>query len=295
MLKAPKRIHTHTVAFAMGFCSLSLCAPALAMDEAATTPPKVSNPCLTNLQPLEATASPLSLTGSSAFEIEGQDRKRFRLTGLVTEGLVTPALAVQKAATITGFLEHEQGTVQIFLSAEAKPDRYGRLAAFIASPADHEADSNAIETLQDRLLEEGLARVDPEPLTPSCAQHLLAIESRARTTNRGLWKEDHYSVKDAKRLHLSAILSTYQLVTGTVRSVSRRPEKTSYLNFSRNWNEDFTVTLSKKSLASWEGMNKSLDELDQAPIYVRGWIEDRGGPLIRINHPQQLTITRDKY
>nr|WP_321443131.1 hypothetical protein [uncultured Cohaesibacter sp.] len=133
-----------------------------------------------------------------------------------------------------------------------------------------------------------MVRIDVETLSPACAKRLLAKEQMARQAKRGVWKEPAYQTKTVTDLHLSAIVSTYQIFHGKVQAVTRNESGTSYLNFGPNWKTDFTVTLSEKSLATWEAENKSLDALKNAYIYVRGWVETRGGPLIRVRHPAQL-------
>ncbi|WP_172891458.1 thermonuclease family protein [Cohaesibacter sp. ES.047] len=244
------------------------------------------NPCLQDTQDTQAIG--LALDQTSLHKLTSENGQTFILSGLLVETLIPPALEEKRMARILALLEQSDATLKLLADPSAKADRYGRLPVFVLRGEPSGEQSAAADTVQEHLIRAGLARVDPALLSSACARHLLTLEQRARDKHTGLWKEETYRAKDANHLHLSAIVSTYQLIKGTVRSVSRRPETTSYLNFGHYWKKDFTVTLSKKSLAAWERENKSLDELDKAHIYVRGWIEDRGGPLIRINHPWQL-------
>ena len=213
----------------------------------------------------------------------------FRLEGLVPESLAPLDLEEQRQEAIRRFLSDDTETSRTLLIRDhRKPDRYGRREAV---PLGAAAGSAGPWSLQEALLARGLARVEPTGLGEACAQRLLATEARARIAGTGLWTDPNYRMKKAAEMPFSATLSTYQVVFGRPITVSRRPDGTSYLNFGRIWKRDFTVTLSKKALADWEAHNKSLDDLSDAPIYVRGWIEEAGGPMIRVSEPNQLWLT----
>ena len=53
---------------------------------------------------------------------------------------------------------------------------------------------------------------------------------------------------------------------------------TIYVNFGRRWSEDFTATLLRRN------------EKTSRNIRLRGVIEDRGGPWIELNRPEQIEI-----
>lgn len=230
---------------------------------------KGQHPCLFNLQ-----ASKLrSLTEADA---------NWYPMGLLIEPLATPELNKKRQLTTADWFHQTRSRV-FYEKPKSKADRYGRKALLPIM----ESNGNS-HSLQDRLLEDGLARVDVRDLSPSCARHMLSIEKEARQFGLGLWAHETYQVQKATSLHLSDKVSTYQLVTGTILSISRNPKRISYLNFGNYWKEDFTVTLSARSLKFWEQQGHSLDELQGQTVYVRGWIENRDGALIRIKHPQQL-------
>ncbi len=205
--------------------------------------------------------------------------------GLLIEPLATEELN-RKRQTITAQwfqLSQTARTLTFYEKPEQKEDRYGRSALVPIA-----AIKGKSQALQDRLLQVGLARVDVSALSLNCSEHLLAIEKKARQARLGLWEYPAYQLQNANSLHLSDKVSTYQLVRGTILSISRNPKRISYLNFGNYWKEDFTVTLSARSLKIWEQQGHSLDELQGQTVYVRGWIENRDGALIRIKHPQQL-------
>nr|WP_319486420.1 thermonuclease family protein [uncultured Cohaesibacter sp.] len=225
---------------------------------------------------LPATASfvaPLSIDGDTA--------GAYTLLGLVADHLPDPDLRKKKERAIEHFLASRQ--VSALSPSTQKADRYGRRAVFVTAEREHRT-----SLLQDQLVRQGLARVSLDGLNEACARDLLEQERQARQRQLGLWKLPEYVVKNVNSLHLSAIVSTYQIVSGTVLSVHRRADGTSYLNFGKHWNKDFTVSLSEADLKSWEEGGKILDDLRNKPIYVRGWVEQRGGPLIRVTNALQL-------
>jgi hypothetical protein len=202
--------------------------------------------------------------------------------GLLIEPLATTELNKRRQAATAEWFQRTRSRT-FYEKPKSKTDRYGRKALL---PIMESNGNN--HSLQDQLLEDGLARVDVRDLSPSCARHMLSIEKEARQFGIGLWAHEAYQVQKATSLHLSDKVSTYQLITGTILSITRNPKRISYLNFGNYWKEDFTVTLSARSLKIWEQQGHSLDELQGQTVYVRGWIENRDGALIRIKHPQQL-------
>ncbi len=241
------------------------------------------NPCIsTDYDPIGQTTSDI-FTYTSPATIKSSAGHDFRLLGLISENLVSGTLESKRNNQIKRFLSAE--TVTLYTNTNQKPDRYGRRPAFLSrqGPTDQ-------ELLQEKLISAGLARVSLEGLDNRCGSHLLALEDRARQANRGLWKLPAYSVRNADKLQLSTTRSTYQIISGRVRSVSRNINGTSYLNFGDNWYRDFTISFGKAALRDWEAENKILDDLQNKPIYVRGWVEDRGGPLIRISNALQLRV-----
>jgi hypothetical protein len=234
-----------------------------------------------NQTPEKSIPLPSTAHYAPPMSIDGDKAGAFTLLGLIADHLPDPDLRKKKERAIKHFLEDQP--VSALSPSSQKVDRYGRRAAFMTNGS-----GKAPSLLQDLLIQQGLARVSLDGLDDACARHLLEQEQQAREKQLGLWKLPEYAVKNVNSLHLSAIVSTYQIVSGTVVSVHRRADRTSYLNFGRHWNKDFTVSLSKADLKSWEDGGKILDDLRNKPIYVRGWIEQRGGPLIRVTNALQL-------
>jgi micrococcal nuclease len=119
---------------------------------------------------------------------------------------------------------------------------------------------------------------------------LLALEAEARRERHGLWRSWAYRVQDAgDTKRLGRLTHTYQLVEGTVHAVGEG-RKLIYVNFAEDWHTDFTVTIARKDLASFEAAGLDLDRLAGKRVRVRGWVEWWNGPMIAATHPAQIEM-----
>jgi endonuclease YncB( thermonuclease family) len=75
----------------------------------------------------------------------------------------------------------------------AGEDRYGRLLAFAFA-------GDALEPLQQALLEQGRALVSARIGDKACADALLTTERAARTAGRGLWADPNFAPLQAENL-----------------------------------------------------------------------------------------------
>ena len=246
---------------------------------------QIEHPCFVANQIHEIDHKIRFQSPGSLYHIGKTEREAYRLAGLIIEEISDRELENARTKRINDwFSDHLSATtIVLHQPRKAKPDRYGRVAIWPVRRA------NGSTSMQELLLKEGLARLDLHSLTTNCAKHLLTLEEDARRAERGLWSLSQYKPKRARPDHLSAHLSSYQLVHGRVLSVHRSKKRTSYLNFGHHWKTDFTIALGIKHLRQWEREHNSLEALEGKTIYVRGWIEPQNGPLIRITHPMQLT------
>ena len=168
-------------------------------------------------------------------------------------------------------------------------DRYGRLVAQVFVD-----DGNGGRTwVQGRLLTEGHARANVLPEHAVCIEGLLAEERLARETNKGLWSNPAFAVRDAARsFELSRRRSTYQIVSGRVAKIANIKGRI-YLNFGTDWRRDFTAGVTRKTQSHEPGWSAKLQALEGRRVTVRGWIERRNGPFIEIGHPRQVEILDD--
>ncbi|HEX5210412.1 MAG TPA: thermonuclease family protein [Pseudolabrys sp.] len=162
-------------------------------------------------------------------------------------------------------------------------DRYGRLVAFAFA-------GDGPISVQQALLEQGQARVSARIGEKACAEALHAAESAARTAKRGLWANPNFAPLSAENLNgLAAMRGRFALVEGKVLSV-RESGATIYVNFGRRWTRDFTVTILRRLERSFAAAGISPQSLAGHRVRVRGWVEQRGGPIIAAETPEQIEL-----
>ncbi len=72
-------------------------------------------------------------------------------------------------------------------------------------------------------------------------------------------------------------------------SVGKTPT-TVYLDFGRNWTTDFTVTVGTQDAALLESEGLALHDLEGRRVRVRGWLSQSNGPMIRVDHREQIEV-----
>lgn len=160
-------------------------------------------------------------------------------------------------------------------------DRYGRLTAF-AFPGD------TTRSVQQAMLEAGEARVSARVGAKSCADALLGLENAARAARRGIWADPNFAPLSAENLpRLRSERGQFALVEGKVLSV-HESGATIYVNFGRRWTRDFTVTILRRLARSFTAAGVEPKKLEGRQIRVRGWIEQRSGPVIAAEVPEQI-------
>ncbi len=86
-----------------------------------------------------------------------------------------------------------------------------------------------------------------------------------------------------------AVRGRFAVVEGKVLSV-RESGGTIYVNFGRRWSEDFTATLLRRNERSFAAAGLNVKSLSGRQVRVRGVVEERGGPWIELNRPEQVAI-----
>ena len=168
------------------------------------------------------------------------------------------------------------------------PDRHGRLAALVLASG---------ELLQERLLDAGLAVFMPESLPgntigedagDACARQLLAAEAAARLARRGGWSEPEFGVAAARPDALSSQFGHFVIFQGIVRSVGTRRDRT-YIDFGRQWRSDVTVEIIA-ARRKFFGGEAALEDLAGKSVRVRGFLQERAGPMVSARHPAQIEV-----
>jgi hypothetical protein len=164
---------------------------------------------------------------------------------------------------------------------DLRSDRYGRTLAQVYVLGGSEI------WLQAALVEAGFGLVAGSRDDRICIAALLEYERTARASGLGLWAAAPTIDADAQALR--AIPGAFALVEGTVLSIGRR-ERTVYLNFGNDWSTDFTVSFSAADANRFEEAGGSLDALIGRRVRIRGWLTQRDGPWISVDHPEQIEV-----
>jgi endonuclease YncB( thermonuclease family) len=160
-------------------------------------------------------------------------------------------------------------------------DRYGRLYAFAFLPG-------AEQSLQQILLDEGHALVSARVGDKACAGPLLSAERAARTAHRGLWADPNFAPLPAdKPYRITAKRGQFALIEGKVLSV-HVSGATIYVNFGRRWVRDFSVIILRRQQRAFAAAGVAPKDLEGRRVRVRGWIEQRSGPIIEVDAPEQI-------
>jgi endonuclease YncB( thermonuclease family) len=166
-------------------------------------------------------------------------------------------------------------------------DRYGRLVAFAYV-------GEAAKSVQQAMLEAGMARVAARVGDTACARTLLAAEQTARQARRGLWADPNFAPLPAESSDLlRRKRGQFALVEGKVLSV-RASGGTIYVNFGRRWTRDFTVTIRRRLQKSFTAAGVEPSKLQGRRIRVRGFIEQHGGPIIEADVPEQIEFVDER-
>lgn len=162
-------------------------------------------------------------------------------------------------------------------------DRYGRIVVF-GYPG------TGGPSLQEAMLASGYARRAAQPVRQDCNAALIAAEQDARQARRGLWAEAAFAPLQADLpATVTGAQGRFAVVEGTVLSV-RESRGVIYLNFGRRWTRDFTAIVLKRNQRHFAAAGITLTALEGRRIRVRGWIEQRSGPVIEATTPEQIEL-----
>ncbi|WP_291851378.1 thermonuclease family protein [Bradyrhizobium sp.] len=165
------------------------------------------------------------------------------------------------------------------------PDRYGRQPAFVFATGSE-------TSVQGEMLRRGEALASVDVTDRDCAAALAAAEGVARQAKKGVWA-DPAVIKNAESAgDILAGMGRFLVVEGRVMSV-RQVGATTYLNFGRNWTQDFAATISRRTMPAFESAGIGAKSLENRRIRVRGYIWSRGGPrieLLRVGQVEVLSV-----
>lgn len=167
-----------------------------------------------------------------------------------------------------------------FIQTEKWMNRYGVWSGHIRITS-----SDKSFWLQKYLIQNGLVRLMLTDKAFECFADLLALEDKARVEKKGIWGNNTYRILPAKDIWpLIRARGTFQIIEGQVTEVAEVRGRY-YLNFGKNWRNDFTVKISRSSMRSFRKKQIDPKSYKGKLVRVRGWITNRNGPLIEITHP----------
>lgn len=205
----------------------------------------------------------------------------------LTDGRSVRLAGVEVSQSAAAHFEGLVGQRVTLRYGDARIDRYGRVLAFVMLQEGG--------SLQERLIEDGAARVAPSRDMRLCAGRLLDAEARARRAGRGIWNDPAYAVRQADDIAaLERLEGGYQLAEGVVKAVSNVRGRI-YINFGEDWREDFTVTVAPADAKlfkgePWARLVGKNPELAGTKIRVRGYIARYYGPGITVTVPEQIEL-----
>ncbi len=204
-----------------------------------------------------------------------QDGKLLRLAGIAVPN------TQRQAAQAMLHDNASEKTVRLAVDPAQRFDRYGRMLAQVYAPGTQDRTL----WLQEKLLAEGLAYVDPLTADASVAPLLLAAEKTARTAKTGLWQAPEFQPVPAE--NADARIGAYALIKGTVRNAARRGDKI-YLNFGADWRSDFTVMIERKDWKNFRDPDPLA--LQGRSLIVRGVLHRDNGPMLRVTRAAQIEV-----
>ncbi|HXZ47238.1 MAG TPA: thermonuclease family protein [Pseudolabrys sp.] len=164
-------------------------------------------------------------------------------------------------------------------------DRYGRFVALVYT-------DDRRPPVQQTMLEQGHARVSARVGDRACADALLRAERAARAARQGLWSDPNFApLRSQDIIRIAAARGKFTLIEGKVLSV-RESGATIYLNFGRRWTQGFTVTIPKRVRREFVAAGIDPKQLEGRPVRIRGWVEQRSGPVLEVMVPEQIELTQ---
>ena len=165
-----------------------------------------------------------------------------------------------------------------------RSNRMGHQIAHIARKSDG-------AWVQGVLLDLGLARVMTGSRNPEMAAQMYALEQSAREAKIGLWDGKAYKILSP--IEAADAIESFQIVEGKIESVSLNKNRV-YLNFGKNWRDDFTVSVAPGDKRLFTKAGIDLMMLGGKTVRARGWVRSYNGPYMEIDHPQALEFVGEK-
>lgn len=226
---------------------------------------------------LGTTAEAIAAEVLDARSLRLEDGRVVRLAGIEPFGLLLPEPGDADAKLQRRLADLVSGATIRILLVSAEADRYGRLPAMIAVGG---------LLVQEKIAHDGLAIAfaSGEPLP--CFDRILAAEAAARRAHRGFWMGQRLPAAFPRAL--AARIGRFAIFEGRVVSVGNRRAR-SYLNFGTWWSEDVTAEITAEDRERFGG-EAALGALAGHRVRMRGFLEEKSGPMMVVRSPMQLEL-----
>jgi micrococcal nuclease len=191
---------------------------------------------------------------------------------------------IETRAALSAMVE---GRIVTLWPEAVRTDRYGRLLAQVTV-----GDGADAIWLQGALVARGLARAYGRPGMDACSAALVALERPAREAGRGLWANPAYGGRPADDVDaLARAVGSFQVLVGTVQRVSRGQGDV-YLTMASRGRRDSDYPFAAVVPARGGTLIGGIEprKLVGQRVTVRGWIEQRRGPVIVVDSNGQLEL-----
>lgn len=219
--------------------------------------------------------------------VELEDGRKIYLSGLDFPDLDYYApgeLAVTAQKIMADMLEGKD--VTLYQTKSGDRGRTNRMGDHLA----HLQRKEGSLWVQGTLLSLGLARVRTTADTPEMASQMYSIESQARLEKLGLWSIVAFQIStpdDAEKF-----IGTYHVVEGQILGATMKKNRL-YLNFGKNWKNDFTVSISASDRRIFQNQGHNPQDWMGSKVRVRGWLGSYNGAYMEIDHPERFELLED--
>jgi endonuclease YncB( thermonuclease family) len=150
--------------------------------------------------------------------------------------------------------------------------------------------------IQKYLIEKGYAWVFSSPHSRRLVKVLYKSEDAARRKRLGLWGDPRYPLRSYKTV--GDFIHTFQVVQGRIAYADNSANEGygygygyGYFHFAEDFKEDFTIRISPENLVRFQARDRHHANTVTwvgKRVRIRGWVEEDGGPLIELTHPEQI-------
>lgn len=175
-------------------------------------------------------------------------------------------------------------TVGVYISGKDVNARKNELGHVIAQIMTQDG-----KWVQAEMVSLGLAYVTSTTTSRDLVRTLYKYEELGRAQELGLWQFPKYAIKNDATLRKS--LNTFNIYEGVITNTVQ-DKSFAFLNFGHDAKTDVTVAIKFEDQLKFiyptnPGHFKASD-LEKRHVRIRGWFEEKDGPMLVITHPEQI-------